>query len=410
MVESGNNSKSIPLADSDLKNQMTYTLGWTKKKLTILKGFDQQKPETQVIDAQRKWARPPPDLFVDLSDSSAIFQIPGKKRFAHAKLLTNFGRVDVFGSHHFHGFLLENGDLGLHETANVRVDARMQYLLANSPPSSYPVPQVIYENNEYYCAGSLINREEVIPINGDVFFASPVEPDNWGMWLLNALSSVDYMLVNQPESKLLCWAHATWQFDLLKFMGLPNDKLIVQEPWRLYSCDNLSMHRYTKIDLIPTPTDLELFSRIKAEHFSVRMAGHSKIFVSRKTFTLKGGYRGLVNEDELIAGLTRLGFKVVEPELLKFEDQIRVFASADIVIGLAGAAMFNTIFCKPGTLVLSIESTTKYVLNHANLFGSLNLPYGFIIGEEDSDDVRESHKKWYLDVPKALMHIQAFIS
>lgn len=336
--------------------------------------------------------------------------MPGKGRFAHAKLLTNFGRVDVFGSHHFHGFLLENGSLGLQETADARVDARMRYHLANRPPPAYPVPLIEYENYEYYCTGSFIENEQVVKISGDVFFASPVEPGNWGMWLLNALPSVDYMLANQPKSKLLCWAHAAWQFNLLKFMGVPDDKLVVQQPWRLYACENLSMHRYTKVDMIPTPTDLELFSRIKADHFSVQLAGYSKIFVSRKTFTSKGGYRGLINEDELIAGLTTLGFKVVEPELLKFEDQIRVFASADIVVGLAGAGMFNTIFCKPGTRVISIESTTEFVSYHANLFGSLNLHYGFIIGEERPDDARKSHKKWFLNVPEAMKYIQAFTS
>lgn len=410
MVDSDNSLEVTVSADSYLKGDFAHTLGWVKKKLTILKGFDQQEPETRVIDPQQMWRRPPPDLFVDLSCGSEAFDIPSENRYAHAKLLTNFGKVDVFGSHHFHGLLLENGGLGLHETADVSVKARMRYLLANSPSSGYPVPQVVFENNEFYCTGSFINEDEVTKINGDVFFASPIEPDNWGMWLLNALPSIDYMLRNQRNSKLLCWVHSAWQWDLLKFMGMPEDKLIVQEPWRLYSCHNLSMHRYTKVDLIPTPTDLELFSRIKSDHSPVQMAGHSKIFVSRKTFTSKGGYRGLVNEDELIASMTMLGFKVVEPELLKFEDQIRIFASADVVVGLAGAAMFNTIFCKPGTSVLSIESTTRFVMKHANLFGSLNLRYGFIIGEEDSEDVSKSQKKWYLNVPRALEHLQAFIS
>lgn len=409
MVESENRTKSTLSEHPDLTGKIAHTLRWTKKKIALLTGFDQQ-PDTQIIDHQREWARPLPDLFVDLSDSPGIFEIPRKARFAHAKLLTNFGKVDVFGSHQFHGFLLENGRLGLHETADARVDARMRYHLANRPPSTHPVPIIEYDNDVYYCTGSFIENEQVVKISGDVFFASPIEPDNWGMWLLNALPSVDYMLANQPKSKLLCWARATWQFNLLKFMGLPDDKLIVQQPWRLYACENLSMHRYTKVDLIPTPTDLELFSRIKADHFSAQLAGYSKIFVSRKSFTSKGGYRGLINEDELIAGLTTLGFKVVEPELLKFEDQIRVFASADIVVGLAGAAMFNTIFCKPGTSVLSIESTTKFVSKHANLFGSLNLRYGFIIGEEQPEDTRKSQKKWYLNVPEALKHIQAFIS
>jgi len=396
--------------DSESSGYESYSLRWSRKKINPLKGDVPPDIGTVVLDSLKEWQRPLPALVADLSDGAVVCNISNNKSFAHSKLLTHFGRVDVFGSHHFHAFLLENGDVGLHETDSVRVDSRMRYQVSNSPPARLPVPQITCEEGEYYCSGSSINKDDVIRVDGDVFFGTPIEPDNWGMWLLNCLPSVDYMLRNQPNSKFMCWARSSWQFNLLKFMGLPEDKLVIHEPWRLYSCDNLSMHRYSRVDLIPTTTDHEVFDRIRDRYGADLLDGYSKIFISRKTFTSKGGYRGLVNEDELIDALVKLGFKVVEPELLPFEEQIRVFASADVVIGLAGAGMFNAIFCKPGTSLISIESTANFVLNHANLFASKGLRYGFIYGKQDAEDTSKTQKRWHLDVQQAIRYIRDFIS
>jgi capsular polysaccharide biosynthesis protein len=107
--------------------------------------------------------------------------------------------------------------------------------------------------------------------------------------------------------------------------------------------------------------------------------------------------------------LRQLDFEIIEPEDMSFEAQVAIFRGADIVVGLGGAGMFNTIFCKPGARVVTIESGVVFVNSHTNLFGSLGLDYGVILGEEDSSDPRPVQKRWTLNVPAAIKQITEFL-
>jgi capsular polysaccharide biosynthesis protein len=94
----------------------------------------------------------------------------------------------------------------------------------------------------------------------------------------------------------------------------------------------------------------------------------------------------------------RLNFEIHEPETMTFADQIKLFRESSVVVGLGGAALFNVVFCKPGTTVVSIESSNSFVHNHAALFASLGHKYGFIFGCQDVTDTAPVHKRWSIDV------------
>lgn len=64
-----------------------------------------------------------------------------------------------------------------------------------------------------------------------------------------------------------------------------------------------------------------------------------KIFLKRNS-----GVRCLLNSEALEQALREVGFVVVEPETLSFEDQVRVFSSAEVIVGATGAAFANIIF------------------------------------------------------------------
>lgn len=68
------------------------------------------------------------------------------------------------------------------------------------------------------------------------------------------------------------------------------------------------------------------------------------------------GLRNVQNVDELDALAAQLGWTTVSPERLSFDEQVRVFHSARLVIGATGAAMANLIFCRPGARVAVMMS------------------------------------------------------
>ena len=106
----------------------------------------------------------------------------------------------------------------------------------------------------------------------------------------------------------------------------------------------------------------------------------------------------MTNEDALIVAMVGLGFEIHEPEKLSIPDQIRLFREAELVVGLGGAAFFNVVFCRPGTRVVSIESSTQFVDGHARLFASSGHRFAFVFGRQDETDPQPVHKRWTIDV------------
>ena len=71
--------------------------------------------------------------------------------------------------------------------------------------------------------------------------------------------------------------------------------------------------------------------------------------------------------------------------------------------------MFNTVFCQPGTKVVSIESSIAFADNHATLFASLGHRYAIIFGERDISDDKALHYRWTIDVRRIIDAIRAFL-
>lgn len=67
------------------------------------------------------------------------------------------------------------------------------------------------------------------------------------------------------------------------------------------------------------------------------------VFVERKS-----SIRNVLNRDELAAFVARRGWAVVAPETLSFDDQVRLFHRARLMVGPTGAALANLLFARPG--------------------------------------------------------------
>jgi capsular polysaccharide biosynthesis protein len=118
--------------------------------------------------------------------------------------------------------------------------------------------------------------------------------------------------------------------------------------------------------------------------------------------------RRLINEDNLIEAFVARGFEVVEPEYLSFVEQVKLFRETEMVVGPGGAGLFNVFFCNYGTRVISIESSTAFVHWHAELFGSLGLRYGIVLGAQDLLDNTPTQKRWAVDVKGVMSAVDLF--
>lgn len=72
-----------------------------------------------------------------------------------------------------------------------------------------------------------------------------------------------------------------------------------------------------------------------------------------RVFLARGSQRRVYNQDELLEIAERYGFRAIYPERMTFREQVETLSHAAFVVGPSGAAFANSLFCQPGTRLLS---------------------------------------------------------
>jgi capsular polysaccharide biosynthesis protein len=79
----------------------------------------------------------------------------------------------------------------------------------------------------------------------------------------------------------------------------------------------------------------------------------ARLYITRDNTTTFSA-REVENEEEVIAAVKALGFRVVDPSKLPYTEQRRLFASADMIVGVHGSAFANIIWCREGTKIVDL--------------------------------------------------------
>jgi hypothetical protein len=359
--------------------------------------FDEIKNGRMVIDQAEAWVKEAP-LSLVLPADTKLDSLKQLNRRTKQTEIACLGPRYIYGSHHFFAFIdSEAPSLSLTYTdphfACGQLKWHFTHHVISGVTKAAMVPSLVYVKDlGLYGLDCHLLPQDVVDI-GDAYFGTPLEPDNWGMWLLQGLPAARQYLDNGYDCSYLCWLRFDWQRELLKYIGIPSDRIVCQEPWRKYHSSGAIARRQSTSDIAPSHKDLELFRHIASEHPFVE--GYEKIYLGRLHLRGKAhSYRHLEGEEELVRLLEQLGFKYVVPENLSFGDQVSVFRSARVIVGLGGAALFNTVFTPPGAIVVTIEGTTSFVDNHTSLFSKCGHHYAVVLGSKAPGVIDSVHGDW----------------
>ncbi len=101
---------------------------------------------------------------------------------------------------------------------------------------------------------------------------------------------------------------------------------------------------------------------------------HKRLFIQRRS-------RQLSNMDVLMPALNDLGFEPVRPEEFTFAEQIALFAQAEIVCGVLGAALTNVIFRRDAPVkILEIQAANERDLFFYSLAETCGYSHSHLIG------------------------------
>ena len=116
----------------------------------------------------------------------------------------------------------------------------------------------------------------------------------------------------------------------------------IQADW-LYVTSHIKYHDHHA----PWVCEFLYSSFIKRPHIGNR----KKVYISRADARKN---RPVINEPELIADLTNLGFEVFELGSLSIQEQAYLFNSASVIVAAHGGGLSNLTYCERGTIVLEL--------------------------------------------------------
>jgi len=205
---------------------------------------------------------------------------------------------------------------------------------------------------------------------------------NYGHWLIDALSrlhqitqacsldSIDHFLIPSP--------HFDYQRDSLTMVGIDPDRVLAVEPLdcirfeRLICCT--APRGYSS--LICPRWVIEYYRKTFTDSLQAPTQGR-RLYISRND----AQRRKFKNEKKLTEQLTQQGFDIIELSQYPLMAKIKLFRSAECVVGLTGAGLTNLMFCQPGTCVIELFPP-RYIHYYFNsICGNLGLNYHYLILE-----------------------------
>lgn len=205
------------------------------------------------------------------------------------------------------------------------------------------------------------------------FFLGSVGSLNYGHWLVDdvpRLAAIAALRERFPdrhiEVVLPSYTHAVGKRWSERWNGVRRQSLrCALRGMSNVSCRFLELNRPYRFETLFYATPVSYHPILKSQRAleyaaAAHLAGrpwwerlrrtHTKLLVVRR----QSRGRVLHNLDTVVTRLEQHGFRVVDPESLSVAHQASLFAAADIVVGVMGAAMTNTIFCRSGSRIIHL--------------------------------------------------------
>ena len=174
------------------------------------------------------------------------------------------------------------------------------------------------------------------------------------------LSEIDYFLLPSLLKK--------FQKETLDCLQIPKYKRISSEKFRHIKAKELIITDHPVMtsgnaskDILNIPSWIMLW--LKDNFLNQQIITNKKIknqiFIDRsETISDRLPQRLLSNEDEIKKYLLKNNFIAVKLHDTNFREQVDLFHNAECIVGLHGGGFGNIVFCKPGTKIIELKSTT----------------------------------------------------
>lgn len=218
-----------------------------------------------------------------------------------------------------------------------------------------------------------INNNKSIQVENGIHLVSSWAGTNYWHWIISSLSRL-CLLKDVPTDATYIINYFDNKFvrDSLHIMGIDSKKCVEIDKVGCVYCKRLFlpslMGDFDKKGL------LFLRDKIKEKIIPTKPTPN-RIYISRRK------NRMVENETDVFGLLKNMGFEMIRCEDLSFEDQVKTFSNADVVVSPHGAGLTNLLFAKDNAKVLELRSPTYFGRCYYYLSRHLGFQYYSLYGE-----------------------------
>ncbi len=232
---------------------------------------------------------------------------------------------------------------------------------------------------------------------GEHLLVANSEQPNYGHYLLDIVPLIH--LGARIGAPMLTWTLKPWQRALIARLDVPPGLVREIRPQPVFLEHAIVSNRHSgEASQNAHPQHKDSFAAILA---NVRKAAPAPASPAR-ILVCRGlaNSRNLVNRSAMIDALKPLGFVAIQPEKLSFDEQVLIFADAEIIVCEFGAAMGNAMFCRPGTKVVEIIAEGQHDPWSAHLCAMVGLEH-VVLFQRQSEDLLAAIPRHQKDSPFA---------
>jgi len=233
---------------------------------------------------------------------------------------------------------------------------------------------------------------------------------NYGHWLVDDLSRAP--IAGRAAREPLTWIVPLHAPDLDRAKALSLERLFgaPQNIVFVASDQPVRAHRL----LYVSPTSYHPMVKSAAALQDLRRAlidpqskAKRRLFIRRSAGAM---CRRLLNIDAVEEALRPSGFECLDPGLLTFDEQVKAFSEAEIVVGVMGAAMANTLFCPDDVKLLYLTTEEFGDPFFWDLAAILGQDYRCLYGLRQESDLPIHFSDFRVDSSAVLEHVQELLA
>jgi tetratricopeptide (TPR) repeat protein len=240
-------------------------------------------------------------------------------------------------------------------------------------------------------------------VDGNVAFLSA----RWGgaayfHWMFDVITRFDLLqrsgLIETIDKFVVNASDSSYQAETLEILGIPQDKLLESRCNLHITADKLIVPSisYDGAGAVSKWKCEYLKQAFLNEQQAVNTDYSERIYISRQ----QASYRRIVNDEEVIKYLEKLGFRSVKLETMSVAEQASCLAAAKVVVAPHGGGLTNLVFCSPGTKVIEIFSPLYVPHCYWMISNLCGLEHYYLIGDlvDEGTPKKPLHKDMQLDL------------